>query len=1021
MDLLGKNTKRLTNRRRVRGRGNRRTEVVPVIQKANLPVPILGCEPRVFDSGLIEQDPERTGIRISREERDLISEQSRKMRQSLPTLKIESTSYTVFAHDDLKKAAVFEVKNTNDEGLYSVNDPRSGVVDKGLCPTCHLDNLECPGHFGIINLNEPILHPSFRREVIHVLMSVCNSCGGLLLPADQAEDQGILALSGTKRLKAISKLSAKLPCRRSKQLVAEGIEACLPNPTYKPAKIKDTGKIFYTRDPKSKDKDIERTTQEIQNILESIPEEDAQVLGFSNKSHPKRFVLQSIPVIPLCARAPVIQDGQIMGDELTTMYKDIVRHNLALVDPDIQEVEYLKALAGITFSIEHLIDNSDKRYRQGKKKPYKAIRERVQGKEGIIRSMMMGKRVNFSARTVLSPDPNLKFGQVRVPRIMAPYLTQHEKVTPENIGRLQLLFYRGKVTHLTPGSGRKAGVRLAVDDRLRKRHRLRFGDELDRWLQDGDYVIFNRQPTLHKEGFMGYQVVLGDPMTFGLHLGYTSQHNADFDGDEGAVHAPQSVDAVKEVASLMHVTCNLMSAQKNKNAAGVVYDALVGAYLLTQPDTRVDEDVRNDILMFLENGEAVPTLFERGEKYHLPPNSGRLIFSALFPVDFYYRKKDVLIRDGILVAGTITKDHIGTTGGSIIQALYKDYGQNRTVDFLTDVYRMTGKYLDSHGFSVGIDDCFLIGDDPDKTIQYEIQRARMLVKSMGSKLEDPLEEERRENQIRAYLNTAKGMGTRISEKNLAPDNSFNIMAKSGAKGSTFNIAQITGILGQQYVKGQRMPEVLKGKTRASPYFPENSLDPSARGFVTNSFLTGLSPAEMLFHMAGGREGLTDTAIKTGDTGYMHHRISKALESTKVVSDGSVRNEFGNIFQFSYGEDGFNSAYLEGVSTKNGSFASFINIKRLAGRINAKYGYTTPGEPQPEFPEPEIKKVEETFVKPYGGAPLPDIPILGVTIKVGDKVTTVNGEGVIEQIDGERVLVTYENGSYWTKIEKLEKK
>ena len=312
--------------------------------------------------------------------------------------------------------------------------------------------------------------------------------------------------------------------------------------------------------------------------------------------------------------------------------------------------------------------------------------------------------------------------------------------------------------------------------------------------------------------------------------------------------------------------------------------------------------------------------------------------SSLFPEDFYYNARDIFIQDGILISGTLNKDNIGSSDKSIIQAIYKDYGQERTVMFLTDIYRAAGYYLDTHGFSVDMADCFLQGKDPQKTIEYEIQRSKMLVKAMGAPLQDPLEEERREKQIRAYLDTAKNFGAKISKENLAQDNSFNIMARGGAKGSVTNISQITGLLGQQFAYGERMPLSMSGNTRASPYFRENDLDPVARGFITNSYLTGLTPAELFFGLAGARQGVVDSTNKVALVGHQHRMITKALEDVKTHEDGSVRNSVGIIFQYSYSEDSLDSAYLESVKTSSGTFASFIDLKRVAGRINAKYKF-----------------------------------------------------------------------------------
>jgi DNA-directed RNA polymerase beta' subunit len=411
-----------------------------------------------------------------------------------------------------------------------------------------------------------------------------------------------------------------------------------------------------------------------------------------------------------------------------------------------------------------------------------------------------------------------------------------------------------------------------------------------------------------------------------------------FDGDEGNLFAPQSEDARREVAGIMAATCNIMTAQTNSNIAGVVFDALTGSYILSLPETVVDERVFMEIRMVMEDQSTFDTLNTRLDKYDVPWNSGRALLSSLFPEDFFYVARDTVIREGILISGRLNKDNIGSANGSIVQAIYKDYGQERTVMFLTDIYRAAGYYLDTHGFSVDMADCFLQGKDPQKTIEYEIQRSKMLVKAMGTPLQDPLEEERREKQIRAYLDTAKNFGAKISKENLASDNSFNIMALSGSKGSVTNISQITGLLGPQFAYGERMPLSMSGGTRASPYYKENELDPAARGFIANSYLTGLTPAELFFGLAGARQGVVDSTNKVATVGMIHRQVTKALEDIKVSGDGSVRNSVGVIFQYSYAEDSLDGAQLEGVKTSSGTFTSFIDLKRASGRINSNYGF-----------------------------------------------------------------------------------
>jgi DNA-directed RNA polymerase II subunit RPB1 len=376
-------------------------------------------------------------------------------------------------------------------------------------------------------LNTKIIHPLFRKEVVQILQSVCNSCGGLLLTRDYIQEKGFFNLEGPERLKAIAEESIKIPCRRNVAETEEGLIPCIINPVYKATKLKETGKIFYTRDEKGRTIDNTRSIDEIEAILDSISKEDAEILGFTNDSHPRRFIMKSILVIPQCSRPPVFSDGIKAQDDLDSMYLDIVRNNLELAKPDLDEADREKKIANLTFSIEHLINNSDKKYKQGKTKVYQSLKDRIQGKEALIRENMMGKRVNYSARTVLGPDPTLRFGQIRVPRDMAPYLTQNEIVSPENLNKMTSLLRAGKITYITKSSGRLQGKRIKVNKKIQDQQTLNLGDEVERWLENGDWVIFNRQPTLHKQGFMGYEVVLGNAMTFGLHLGYTAQHNAD--------------------------------------------------------------------------------------------------------------------------------------------------------------------------------------------------------------------------------------------------------------------------------------------------------------------------------------------------------------------------------------------------------------------------------------------------------------------------------------------------------------
>jgi len=520
----------------------------PPVQGINNPIFANAGKMDIQKEYLALPEEELRGIEVTRQEKAIIATRSLQQRRELPELEVTDIIIGLFDPKLLEKEAVFEARKSEDVGPFSVNDPRTGTVeDKVACVTCGLDNLDCPGHLGIIKLNVKIIHPMFRREVVDVLTSVCGSCGGLLLPRDTIEEKGFMSLTGSDRLRAIAEASIGLPCipnrRREHNSEDENeeeeeednegeIKPCIPNPTYITTKLKETGKVFYTRDKKKKTSNVNiRSVEEIIEILEAISEEDAALLGFTAGSHPKFFILHSLPVIPLCARAPVIQDGMMVKDDLTSMYLDIIRYNNELAkDPrDLAEDERVKKYDSLVFSIEHMMNNSDAKYGQGTKKTYSAIQDRVQGKTGLIRENIMGKRVNYSARTVIGPDPTLRFGQMRVPRITAMYLTPHEIVDASNLRKMMTLLRGGKISYIILSTGKQAGKRIRVNDHIRKTHFLVAGDEVDRHLEDGDWLIFNRQPTLHKQGFMGFEVKLGPPGVYnvGMHLGVTRQFNGD--------------------------------------------------------------------------------------------------------------------------------------------------------------------------------------------------------------------------------------------------------------------------------------------------------------------------------------------------------------------------------------------------------------------------------------------------------------------------------------------------------------
>lgn len=953
---------------------------------------------------------------ITKKERDEILTETAKREAELPLLTIVKSAISLYSWEEMQRiAGPIRVTNLNLQGNGSVNDPRMGVVSLNVsCQYC--SQIDCPGHFGVIEFRAPIYNPAFIRETVSVLTCVCNDCGGLLITEDVMRQQGFMRLSYDKRLATMEAYCKQdLVCLRQKPAIAGGaVVPCAKNPTFVTTDIKEKGEITY-KVPQSGTK---RATKEdpthimpietVIAILDRISPEDAQLLGFPRGtaprrmsaqfvlnilqrvseddlvrngfprgvpvkdlpyedvltildrisdsvlkdfgfpqgSHPRNMIMRGILVPPVIARPPVYEGGSIHHDQLTHMYITIMRKVI-----DIGQGR-AGSVADLYTSVKQLIFKTE-----GKKmgmREFLSIVERIQGKAALLRGLLMGKRVNYCGRTVAGPDPSLRYGQVRIPESWAPVLTKKVRVTNFNIHNLTALLEAGKITHIT---SLRTGLRKFYDARFR--YRLQIGDQVERWLQNGDRIVVNRQPTLHRQSMMSYEVVLGPHLTIGLHLSYTSPMNCDFDGDENNGWNPQDFEVEAECELLLNVKQNVMSAEQNRPIMGLVMNSVSGAYLLSTPDiikdgnvtvgTRIDDDLFAELLTLITDQRPIATLYQRLIKYGVHPRSGQAIFSAMLPEDFYYNQKGVLIMEGILVSGRLKKSHVGASHRSIIQELWKNYGAERTANFFTDAPWVINKWLIERGFSVGILDCINLaineetGEEYDKNkqiLEQELAKIYVQLEALGGKLNDPIEETFRQRQINNLVNIASGIGLRLAKEVLSGDNSIGVMTDQGAgtKGGIANIGQMMGSVGQQFYRSERLKATLQGGKRLLPTYDENDNNPEANAFIPVSFFTGLSPEGLFFLQAGGREGLLDTALKTSETGAMQHRMIKAFENIITGYDGSIRNTIGTMFSPMY-NCGYDIAEMMAVDTRGKSdFSSFIDLKSTIAELNIQRGW-----------------------------------------------------------------------------------
>jgi DNA-directed RNA polymerase subunit A' len=713
------------------------------------------------------------------------------------------------------------------------------------------------------------------------------------------------------------------------------------------------------------------------------------------------FMCDSIPCIPPCARPQNYHDGNVRIDQISFALHDIVakinqynaNENKSSTGPSSQQ-ELLRA---ITWNIYgHVVDNSDESYKRGTE-PIISVKERITGKKGEIRGNSMGKRVQFVERTVLGPDSTLRFGQIGVPELTKTELTVPITVTKHNLTKMQQLLNEHKVKVLIPGPGRGTkgkgfkfeGSKVLITDKNRNLFKyLVPGDIISRHGQDGDRCLFGRQPTLHKEGLQGHSKVYGPAKTLRVHMCNTTAYNADFDGDEGTEHTPQTTGAIVENAYLVNSESCIGDGQKSKVMAGLTYNHLSSLYLATQngqmkkvldaegrnlasgkfdltreefarvrasltaDEVILSEEEKEEVSDILTQRQDFPTLPNRLRSHGVNPLSGRGLFSHVLPADFNYDGESIIlefkvegqtekvdlsvrIRDGVLISGTLTKSHVGGVHNSIVQYLWKNYGKRRTADFLTDGTFFADWFIYNYGFSIGYEDC----KAPDqeavrRTVDDELYNAQLSIDSLGPEKPGMSREEKsyREQQTRDFTNNAANIGKKIAREQLSYSNPLNIMDSSGAKGNPVNTAQICGIVGQQYVRRERPDPQLDGKRRCLHFFAPNSRKLEARGMVRQSFLEGMNPAGTIFHMIATRVGLVGTAVLTASTGTLHHRLSKVLESTAVQNDGSIRNCTGAIFQLTC-FDGFGAEQLIPTKLKKETVYSFIDISATVKSLN----------------------------------------------------------------------------------------
>jgi DNA-directed RNA polymerase II subunit RPB1 len=810
--------------------------------------------------------------------------------------------------ENLIKRSVVEVTTdktyqNNQPIANGVFDSRFGVIENGkVCPTCKQTNQFCPGHFGHIRLARPVYLYQFFDMVEKLANVICLNCSKILANEDTVTS---LKSTGLSRFKEVRDLR---PTPRKDEVLQ--CQHCETPMFKKIAKVIGKAATLEGQSVVEGTEPVAIQAEMILRAFQRMTDEDCRLIGLNPEfARPEWMICTVLAVPPLTVRPSVVMDdNQRMEDDLTHKLIDILRANDKVrekIDKEESAEVLDKYTAKLQYDVATYVDNDIKGLEpsaQRSGRPLRTLKSRFGAKTGRVRGNLMGKRVDFSARSVITPDANIELDELGVPEEIAINLTFPEIVSPYNRDRLLGYVKNGPDKH--PGA---KSVYLKSDDRtvsLRYVNPdtidIREGDVVHRHLIHGDIVLFNRQPSLHKASMMAHRVVVLPYSTFRLNVSATRPYNADFDGDEMNMHVPQSIASATELRYIASVLRNIISPRTNSPIIQLFQDTMTGAYRISQPGVKVPEPIAMNILARLK----LPFV-RKGVSW-----TGSELISAAFPMMNY--KGRINLKNGQLEDGNVLQKG-GVSG--LLHVVYTDFGPERCGQLINDIQSIVTQYNLYTGFSVGTSD--LIANQPTREfVAEQLKKGRDRVAEIlsavhsgqfvnlqglsdGAQLEDDISSALKE--VAASINT-KVIGS------LDKANRIVQMVDSGSKGGEQNITQMVALLGQQLIEGKRVQYTLQDRTL--PHFARYDDGVESRGFVQHSFVDGLMPAEFFYHAQAGREGLIDTAVKTSDTGYIQRRLMKSMEDQHVEHDGTVRNVTGSVIQFVYGEDGVDTVAVE---------------------------------------------------------------------------------------------------------------
>ncbi|MDE1869897.1 MAG: DNA-directed RNA polymerase subunit A' [Candidatus Micrarchaeota archaeon] len=838
---------------------------------------------------------------------------------------IDYVKFGILAPEQIRRLSVAKltVPDTYNEDGYPIDggllDQRLGVIDPGLiCKTCGARAKVCPGHFGHIDLIRPVAHSEFSKIVYLLLQSTCQQCHRILLNEDQVGDvRGkIKSIVDTEITEVnIGTESERMDDRTTLFKKLKNIKKC-PYCESAQQKVKfEAPTYFYFGEVRLK-------PDEIRDMLAKVTNDDLKILGIDPvTSRPEWLIISALLVPPVNVRPSItLESGERSEDDLTHKLVDIMRINQRLeqnINAGAPQIIIDDLWELLQYNVTTYFNNETPgippaRHRSGR--ALKTLAQRLKGKEGRFRYNLSGKRVNYSARTVISVDPYINIDEVGVPFEVAMRLTVPFFVTAWNLDIAKAMAARTEYP-LILGVTAKDGKRKRITETNREEvlKSIQVGDILERQIGDGDIALFNRQPSLHRASIMMHRVKVLPGRTFRLNYCTTHPYNADFDGDEMNLHIPQTLEAQAEAEYLMSVKDQIFSPRNGEAIIANNEDGITGVYFLTNDSTKLDKEEAIHLLSIAKH-------YELPEPDKSGMYSGKEIFSVLLPKGMNFEQKTkkgvIKIKNGKLVEGVLTKATFGV-GSKLFAKISADYGNDVLRDFISISSRMSYSFATTHGITVGIREYLItpkIATARDKIVtdtfgkvteliaQY---KARKLESLIGYTAKQSLEQ-----MIMAELDKAREKaGVEIVAATSA-DNHAITMVNAGSRGSILNLVQMSMLLGQQATSSGGRIKRGYYSNRVLPHIVPGDISPIAKGFVTSSYYMGFEPIDMYMHAIGSRTSVVYKAMLTAKSGYLQRRLINALQDYQVEKDFTVRDVHGNIVQTSYGGDSVDPTMID---------------------------------------------------------------------------------------------------------------